>query len=430
MRTPRARPPKPRRLSDEALLDRVQEHTFRYFWELAHPVSGLIPDRSEPRPEYGPDAVTTGGSGFGVLALIVGAERGFVTRGEVLARLLKMTRFLIRADCFHGMLPHMMNGATGRAITFARKDDGGDLVETAFLLMGLLTARRYFDRDAPEEAALRADISLLWDQAEWDWHLRGDRDCLTWHWSPFNGWAVNFEIRGWNEALIAYVLAAASREHAIPPNAYHQGWAQSRRFLNGRDYYGTTLPLGPDYGGPLYFSHYSFLCLDPRGLEDRYADYWQQNLAHTLINREHAVRNPPGFAGYGPACWGLTASEGPSGYGAFAPDQDQGVIAPTAALSAFPYTPDLSMAALRHFHDGIGAPLFGKYGFVDAFRPDGSWFATAHLAIDQGPIIAMIENHRTGLLWRLFMGCDDVQRGLRRLGFSSPHLQPRAGDEA
>ena len=233
---------------------------------------------------------------------------------------------------------------------------------------------------------------------------------------------MNLEVRGWNECLLAYVLAASAPRHPIDPEVYHRGWAAGRDFRNGREFYGIRLPLGPDYGGPLFFAHYSFLGLDPRGLKDRYADYWEQNVAHVLINREHCIRNPNRFRGYGPDCWGLTASDDPLGYRAHAPDQDLGVIAPTAALSSFPYAPEHAMRALRHFYHDLGDRIWGDYGFVDAFSATQDWYARSHLAIDQGPIVAMIENHRTGLLWHLLMSCPEIQTGLRRLGFESPHL--------
>jgi hypothetical protein len=418
---------RPQDLQEDALLELVQRQTLRYFWDFAHPVSGLARERSNVRPDYGHEAVTTGGSGFGVMALIVGVERGWIGREQAAARLLQMVRFLRRASSYHGIFPHFLDGGTGRTIPFSRKDDGGDLVETSFLLAGLLCARQYFDRVVPEEIELRARVGALWREAEWSWHTRDGSDVLYWHWSPNNGWSMNHQIRGWNECLLTYVLAAASPRYAIDADVYHRGWAESRNFSNGREFYGIVLPLGPDYGGPLFFAHYSFLGLDPRGLTDRYADYWQQNVNHTLINREHCIRNPHHFRGYGADCWGLTASDDHLGYGAHAPDNDLGVITPTAALASFPYTPEHSMRALRHFYHALGDRIWGEYGFVDAFSEAHDWYAKWHLAIDQGPIVVMIENHRSRLLWRLFMSCSEIQTGLRRLGFESPHLQPAVG---
>jgi hypothetical protein len=410
-------------LGDDDLLDLVQRQTFRYFWDFAHPVSGLARERSNVTPHYGHEAVATGGSGFGIMSIIVAVERQWIGRSDAVDRLLQMVRFLYKANSYHGILPHFLNGETGRTIPFSRKDDGGDLVETSYLMAGLLCARQYFDRDDPRESEVRARIDLLWQEAEWDWHTRGGEQILYWHWSPNNGWSLNHDIRGWNECLITYVLAASAPRDAIDAEAYHGGWAQSRTFTNGREFYGIRLPLGPDYGGPLFFAHYSFLGLDPRGLRDRYADYWQQNVAHTLMNYEHCVRNPGGFKGYGPDCWGLTASDDHQGYAAHAPDHDLGVISPTAALSSFPYAPEHSMRALRHFYDRLGDRIWGEYGFIDAFSETHDWYASSYLAIDQGPIIVMIENYRSGLLWRLFMSCPESRNGLRRLGFESPHLE-------
>ena len=413
---------RPADLDDGALLELVQRQTFRYFWDFAHPVSGLARERSNETPYHGREVVTTGGSGFGVMAIVVGVERSWIGREEAVDRLLEMVRFLGQASRYHGIFPHWLHGETGRTIPFSRKDDGADIVETSFLLAGLLCARQYFARPDAREAELRARIDALWHEAEWDWHTRDGGDVLFWHWSPSHGWAMNHQIRGWNECLITYVLAASSPSHPIDAEIYHRGWAGGRSFRNGRQFHGITLPLGPDFGGPLFFAHYSFLGLDPRGLRDRYADYWQQNVAHTLINREHCIRNPNGFKGYGADCWGLTASDDHLGYGAHAPDNDLGVISPTAALSSFPYTPEHSMRALRHFHHRLGDRIRGEYGFVDAFNETEGWYAGSHLAIDQGPIVAMIENHRTGLLWSLLMSCPEIQDGLHRLGFESPHL--------
>jgi len=416
---------RPRKLDDDALLDLVQRQTFRYFWDFAHPVSGLARERSNVRPDYGLETVTTGGSGFGAMAIVVAAERGWIAREDARDRLLRMVRFLLRADSYHGILPHFLHGETGRTIPFTRKDDGGDVVETSFLLAGLLCARQYFARDEPRENELRARINRLWQEAEWSWHTRGEH-VLSWHWSPNNGWSMDFEIRGWNECLITYLLAASSPRYPVEADVYHRGWAMGRDFRNGRAFYGIGLPLGPDYGGPLFFTHYSFLGLDPRGLADRYADYWQQNVSHVRINLEHCLRNPGGFKGYGADCWGLTASDNHQGYSAHAPDNDLGVISPTAALSSFPYTPDESMRALRHFYNVLGDRIWSEYGFVDAFSETHDWYATSHLAIDHGPIVVMIENYRTGLLWSLFMSCPEIQDGLRRLGFESPHLRQLA----
>lgn len=410
-------------LSDEQLLDLVQKQTFRYFWDFGHPVSGLSRERSNIAYDYGAEVVTTGGTGFGIMAILVAAERGWIPRDSARARLQKMVNFLSKADHYHGIFAHWLNGSTGKTIPFSRKDDGGDIVESSFLFQGLLCARQYFNKGTPAEDQLRNTINWLWNDAEWDWHTQGGRNVLYWHWSPNNGWSMNFEIRGFNECLITYVLAASSPRYPIKPDVYHQGWANSWFFRNGRKFYDIELPLGFDYGGPLFFSHYSFLGLDPHGLKDRYADYWIQTTHHVQINRQHCIVNPNKFKGYGEDCWGLTASDTYNGYSAHAPDNDNGTISPTAALSSFPYSPKESMQALRHFYYKLGDKLWTEYGFADAFNETQNWVAKSHLAIDQGPIIVMIENYRSGLLWKLFMSCPEVQNGLKKLGFESPYLK-------
>ncbi|MDQ0393917.1 glucoamylase family protein [Labrys monachus] len=410
-------------LPDDDLLEAVQRRTLRFFWEGAEPASGMARDRTMRAADPDNDLVAIGGTGFGVMAMLVGIERGWITHAEGLARLERIIDVIEPATCFHGAYPHFMHGRTGAVWPFSRKDDGGDLVETAFLFQGLLCVREYFDGDGAAERRLRQRITGLWGEVEWDWYTRG-RKVLTWHWSPNNGFALDHDIHGWNECLIAYVLAASSPRYPVGPEAYHRGFAASRDYGPPRRYHDIELPIGPDRGGPLFWAHYSFVGLDPRGLKDRYADYWQQNTAHTLINYRHCVLNPNGHAGYGPDCWGLTASDDPAGYDAHAPDHDNGVITPTAALASFPYAPEQAMAALRHFLRKHGDRAWGRFGFVDAFCEDRDWFADTFLAIDQGPIIVMIENHRTGLLWKLFMRIPEIQAGLRKLGFSSPHLAP------
>ncbi|HVY65168.1 MAG TPA: glucoamylase family protein [Gammaproteobacteria bacterium] len=411
-------------LPDAALLDVVQRQTCRYFWVGAHPGSGLAYDRrTAGRRARAADPVAVGGSGFGAMALIVAVERGWIERAAALERFGRMLDLLGRARRYHGAFPHFLDGRTGATIPFSAQDDAADVVETSLLIMGLLCVRQYFSHDTPAENAVRERISTLWNEVEWSWFTRGGQDVLYWHWSPVHGWAMNHAIRGWNECLVTYVLAASSPRHAIEPSVYHRGFASGPGFLNGKRWHGIELPLGVAYGGPLFFTHYSFCGLDPHGLTDRYADYWEQNVRHVRINRAHCIANPGRFKGYGEDCWGLTASDDPAGYAAHAPDNDNGTISPTGALASLPYAPGEALAALRHFLLHHGERLWRGFGFVDAFCESRNWYADTFLAIDQGPIIAMIENQRTGLLWRLFMAIPEVQGGLRRLGFASPHLR-------
>jgi hypothetical protein len=418
-----AQSPRPKNLSDSALLDLTERQTFRYFWDFAHPVSGMARERSNHTFNTGDEVVTTGGTGFGIMAIVAATDRKYIGRDTAAKFLLKMVLFLSRADSYHGVFPHWMDGATGRTIPFSRKDDGADLVETSYLFEGLLCARQYFDGDDPVERDLRNRINGLWNEIEWNWFTRDGQELLYWHWSPNNGWAMNHAIRGYNECLITYVLAASGQRYPVSAAVYHHGWVQSDFFRNGKTFYGYTLPLGFDYGGPLFFTHYSFLGLDPRGLKDVYADYWEQNQHHTQINYSYCVDNPKRFKGYGPDCWGLTASDTYDGYTASSPTNDQGTITPSAAISAFPYAPDKSMKALRHFYNDLGDKLWSRYGFADAFNETRGWVADSYLAIDEGPIVGMIENYRSGLLWRLFMSCPEIQGGLKKLGFQSPWIK-------
>lgn len=410
-------------LSDSALLDVVQKQTVRYFWDFAHPVSGLARERSNESFGYGNETVTTGGTGFGIMSIVAAVERQWIGRDTAARFMLKMVNFLLKADSYHGVFPHWLNGATGKTIPFSRKDDGADLVETSYLFQGLLCARQYFNGDNKLERELRNRIRWLWTGIEWNWFTQGGQEVLYWHWSPNNGWSMNFPVRGFNECLIMYILAASGDDYPVSPAVYHRGWAQSNFFKNGKTFYGYKLPLGFDYGGPLFFSQYSFLGLDPRGLKDQYADYWEQNQNHTLINRAYCINNPKKFKGYSEHCWGLTASDTYDGYNAFSPTNDYGTITPTAALSAFPYTPEHSMKALKHFYYNLGDKIWSQYGFVDAFNETKNWYALSHLAIDQGPIVVMIENYRSGLLWKLFMSCPEIKNGLKKLSFESPYLK-------
>jgi hypothetical protein len=399
-------------ISDEELLNLLQQQTFKYFWDFAEPSSGMARERNSSG-----ELVTSGGSGFGLMAIIVGIERNFITRADGLQRFDKIVTFLEGADRFHGAWSHWINGETGNVIPFSSNDNGGDLVETSFMVQGLITLRQYLDENAAAESSLINRINALWESVEWDWYTKNGEQVLYWHWSPDMGWIMNHQIRGHNETLITYVLAASSPQHSISPSVYHEGYARNGSIKNEKAYYGITLPLGEDYGGPLFFSHYSFLGLDPRNLQDAYANYWTQNINHTLINQKYCIENTRNWVGYSDEGWGLTASDNQSGYSAHSPTNDLGVITPTAALSSFPYTPAESMKALKFFYYNQGHRLWGDYGFYDSFNLTQSWTASSYLAIDQGPIIVMVENYRTGLLWDLFMSAPEVQAGLTKLGF-------------
>ncbi|MDQ3141413.1 MAG: Ig-like domain-containing protein [Bacteroidota bacterium] len=406
------------RLDSQSLLDTVQKACFRYFWDFAHPVSGLIRERNSSA-----DIVTTGGSGFGIMCIVVACHRNWINRNEAVDRLLKIIDFIEnKAQKYHGVLPHWLHGGIGATIPFSANDNGGDLVETSYFVAGLLTARQYFNSANPNETELRKKINAFYDGVEWDWYRKNSQNVLYWHWSIDKQWIMNFAIKGWNEALLVYVLAAASNTHAIPPEVYHEGWARDGKIKNGNYYFNINLPLGPHSGGPLFFSHYSFLGIDPFGLKDNYADYQIQVTNHTLINYNYCIANPRGYYGYSSSCWGLTSSDVPNGYSVNEPNNDHGVIAPTASLSSFPYTPYESNNALEYFYYKWGDRLWNRFGFVDAFSLQQYWFAQSTLAIDQGPIMIMIENHRSKLIWNQLMSCEEIKRGMKTLGFNSPHF--------
>jgi len=400
--------------SDDELLDMVQEATFRYFWDYGHPTSGLARERLGSG-----NTVTIGGSGFGVMAIISGIERNFVTREEGAARILKIVNFLAKANRFHGVWPHWMNGNTGTVIPFGTYDNGGDLVETAFLIQGLLAVRQYFNINNSTEQEIVQKITALWESVEWDWYSRDKSGVLYWHWSPNYAWQMNMPVKGWNEGLIVYLLAIASPTHPVPATYWSSGWSSNSSYVNGKSFYGYPLIVGPDYGGPLFFAHYSFLGFDARNIRDKYTNYFTNNTNHTLINRAYCVANPKKYTGYNTNCWGLTASDDPNGYLAHEPTSgnDNGTISPTAALSSIVYTPQYSIEALKYFYRELGQDIWGEYGFTDAFNQTTGWYATSYLAIDQGPIMVMIENYRSALLWKNFMANTEIGTALTAIGF-------------
>lgn len=413
--------------SDEEILNEIQRETFRYFWEFSQPESGAARERYHPsHPGLDANTVATGGTGFGIMALIVGIERGYVSREEGRVRLQQILDFLETADRYHGAWPHWIAGNSGNTLPFSAMDDGADLVETAYLVQGLICLREYFSEGNEAEQNLASQADLLWKAVEWDWFTQG-QDVLYWHWSPNYGFAINLPLKGYNEVLITYVLAAASPNHGIPKSVYTNGWASGGRITSGASQYEYPLLVkhagAETYGGPLFWAHYSYLGLDPRDLSDEFVNYWDVNRNHSLINYRYSVENPQQYPEYGSECWGLTASysrnpDGSLGYNAHRPGNDPGVISPTAAISSIPYTPEESLRAIRYFYQRKDW-LMGPAGFYDAFSPaHGNWVAEAYLAIDQGPQLVMIENYRTGLLWNLFMKNEEVQQGLDKLGFT------------
>jgi hypothetical protein len=419
------------KLTDAQLLDLVEKQTFNYFWDGAEPNSGMARERihlDNIYPENDQSTIAIGGSGFGCMAILAGIKRNYITRKQGLQRFEKIISFLEKADRFHGAWPHWINDSTAHIKPFGKDDDGGDIVETSYLFQGLLCVRQYFKDGNEEEKKLAQRIDTLWRSVDFDWYRDGGQDVLYWHWSPTHGWKMNFSIHGYNECLILYVMASLSPTHAVPPDVYNEGWAQNGAINKMCIYNNDTLHLyaqgGNPHGGPLFWAHYSYLGLDPHGLKDKYADYWKEDSTQAVINYKWCIDNPKHFAGYSKNNWGLTASYSVRGYAAHAPDlkNDLGVISPTAAISSIAYTPQQSIAAIRYWYDMMRDKLWGKYGFYDAFSETADWYPQRYLVIDQGPEVVMIENYRSGLLWKLFMSCDEVKAGLKKLGFKSPYL--------
>jgi hypothetical protein len=381
------------------------------------------------------DQVAMGGSGFGVMALIVGTDRGFVTRDQGAERMLKIVRFLKSADRFHGVWPHYLNGNTGKVMpVFGKYDDGGDLIETAFMMQGLLTARQYFTRDTAAEREIRDTIASLWNGVEWDWYRqRPDSDFLYWHWSPDYGFYINHPLVGWNESAIAYILGIASPTHPVPASLWHSGWAGTSpraikyrqgwsrttdgdHFVNGHSYYGYKLEVGEGNGAELFFTQFSFLGFDPRGKRDAYTNYFKNNRNIALISHAYAIDNPRKWTGYGDDAWGQSAGVN-NGGGRAQPRDDNGTITVHAALASMPYTPEESLKALRHYYRDLGPRIYGTYGFSDTFNESQGFYQEAYMALDQAQTVAMIENYRTGLLWKLFMSNPEIQPALDKIGF-------------
>jgi len=419
-------------MNDEQLLDMAQEASFRYYWEGAEPHSGLALENIPGRKNM----IATGASGFGIMAIVVGAERGFITRKQAVERMLTITSFLKKCDKFHGAVSHFIDGPTGRVEPFfGERDNGGDLVETSFLYQGLLVARSYFDENSKEEKQIRKTITQLWEGVEWDWYDREkENQFLTWHWSPDKEWVIDHKLIGWNETMITYILAMASPTHPIPMSMYYNGWASQDKeavnyrknwgntddgsnYSNGKYYLGIELPVGVSNGGPLFFIHYSYLGMNPHEVTDKYTNYFENNRNIALINWRYCAENPKNHKGFNSAFWGLTASDGPWGYDAIEPNlvKDKGTMAPTGALASFPYAPEQSLAALKNMYRNHGQYLWGEYGFKDAVNLEENWQAKIYMGLNQAPVTIMIENYRTGLIWDLFMKNKEISETLKKL---------------
>lgn len=436
--------------TEEQLLEMVQEYTFRYFWEGAHQNSGMALERQHGSNKI----VASGASGMSLMTMIVAHERNWRDKSDIIDRVLQMLNFLENCDRFHGAFSHWYNGDTGETIRFGPKDDGGDIVETAYVAVGLIAVKNYFsDETDNRQTQIREIADRLWREIEWTWYQNGE-DVLWWHWSPNYGWDLAMRIQGrkgsYSETMIAYVIAGCSPTYPISKDVYVKGWTDNGNFVNPRNFYGYEITQNIDWGGQAFWTQYSFLGVNPKGLKDQYGDYWKELSNCVNIHVEYAKDNPKGFRNYNENCWGITASADPYvGYCGHWPRHqylDNGTISPTGAIGNYPYAPEAALKALKYFYQERGAELWGQYGFlgglndnmdrVDDFLPwyesnpdfgnityydieinDNTWIENDYIGIDQGPMVIMIENHRTGLLWDIVSKDEDVQNGLQSLGF-------------
>ncbi len=427
---------------EEQFLERLEHDTFRFFWDNTR--TGLIPDRFPTRSASSVAAV-----GFTLTSYLVGAERGWVTRSEAAARTLRTLETLWRAPQgrgrsgtagYHGFYYHFLDPRAG-----VRADESElSTIDTALLMAGVLAAQSYFDHGDPTERAIVRLSDALYRRVDWTWaYSRRQSPLLSLGWTPEEGF-IEFDWSGYSEGMLLYLLAIGSPTHPIDAGAWDR-WTRTYRW---ESFY------GPPYVtfGPLFGHQYSHVWIDFRGIQDRYmrwkqSDYFVNSVRATYANRAYCIADPGRWKGYGDLVWGLTASDGPGhtaaphatpfrAYWARAPDasRDDGTIAPTAIGGSVPFAPEVAIPSLMHLRERFGARLYGEYGFRDAFNlsypgasggPHGKgWFAADYLAIDQGPILLMIENFRTGLVWRLMRRSPYVVAGLKKAGFTGGWLEP------
>ena len=407
------------KISDEALLDSVQKASFNYYLEHASTTSGLLGDVSSEAP----DARTTfGGTGFALMTFPGAVNRGFITRSQALFKVQQMVSFVnSKVSVYKGVFPAWVNGITGKS-QYWNGLDGWDVPNTAFFIMGMLTVRQYFDGTSAEETKLREDITSLYNKIEWPWY-HNSQNFIYWSYNPTAGWIL--PVRGWVETLVMYVLAAGSPTHPIDKSVYEIGWTRNGNFVNGKQFYGYTLPLGQDYGGQAYLNQFSFLGINPNGLTDQYADYGIQAKNASLIGYEYCKAQHTEYPFYCDSVWGITAGASANGYIQESPSNDQGYIYPSASLASFPYSPVESMKAMKYFYYKLGNLIWTKYGFTDSFSfsVEPYWVSNEVFSYDQMNTIVGIENYRSGLPWKLFTSCPEVQTGLKQLGFTAPYIK-------
>ncbi len=439
----------------ETFLDDLEQRTFRWFWDLADPATGLVPDRA-PTPSFSSVAAV----GFGLTAYTIGAERGWVTRAEAAERAAATLRFLLDAPQgdlakgetgYHGLYYHFLDMKTGRRF----KTIELSTIDTALLAAGVLSCQSYFVRDDALETRIRADADLLYRRIEWDW-AQPRPPGIAMGWTPEEGYH-SWNWRGYDESMILFILALGSPTHPVAPAAWEE-FVRTYRWgtFEGQTYVNFS---------PLFGHQYSHVWIDFRGIRDRPMrekgiDYFENSRRATYSHRAYAVENPSGWRGYGPDVWGLTACDGPVDaelsiggrlrtFHTYWPRgvsliyvNDDGTIAPTAAAGSTPFAPEIVLPALLEMKRRWGDQILNRYGFVDAFNPTLTdpgvsvqhgritagvgWFDGDQLGIDQGPIVAMIENYRSELVWRTLRNNPYIVRGLRRAGFTGGWLERSA----
>ena len=436
------------------LFDDIARRTFAWFWETTPVETGLTRDRSPSQ-----DVCSIAAVGFGLTAYPVGVERGYITREQAVQRVAVTLRFFRNAP--QGPAPRGMTGHRGwyyhflEAKTGARsKDSELSTIDTALLLAGILFCRTYFDRDTPDEGEIRRLADEIYGRVDWAWmQVRPPAICHGW--SPEGGF-IKYDWRGYNEAMLLYVLALGATERAIGPEAW-SAWTITYGEFWGMLYGQEHLTFAPLFG-----HQYSHTWIDFRGIRDTYMrdkdiDYFENSRRATYAQRAYAIANPGGWKDYGENVWGLTACDGPTradrmyrgtsrrfrpysarGVG-LKRIEDDGTIAPTAAASSLPFAPEIVVPAVVEMHRRFGERIYGQYGFFDSFNtsfeyddaplhwgkrvPGFGWVDTDYLGIDQGPILAMMQNHLTGLVWRTMRANPVIRRGLKRAGFTGGWLE-------
>lgn len=442
----------PAPLPDAALLDELEARAFRFFWETAHPETGLLPDRWPGAPTM----ASVASVGFGLTAYLVGIERGLVTRAQAAERVVRTLNFLAHAPQgeartgtagHRGFYYHFLDMATG-----TRFDERVELstIDTAWLMGGVLAAQSYFTADDPAESRIRTLAEVLYTRVDWAWaQLRGG--AIVMGWRPGDGFQPFIDYHGYDEAMLLYLLAMGSPTHPARADSWQAYCATYPRK------WGTFMGQQHLGGAPLFWHQYSHVWVDFRGIQDEFMrnkglDYFENSRRATLAQRAYAATNPGGWKDYGADIWGLTACDGPGSLrtrdhtgrerqfhdykargAGLVETLDDGTIAPTAAVSSLPFAPAECTAAIQAMHRRFGAQVWGRYGFLDAFNtsfvdttarlsngrvvPGFGWVDTDYLGIDQGPIVTMIANHRQDLVWRTMRGNAHLNRGLQRAGF-------------